>query len=84
MNKIVIWNKKHRDKKEELTLDEFKQKFKTELGVAIKNYIEFENKQVEYLPKCMKKEKDESDFYHDLRWNFNHHSKSEWFIERIR
>ena len=84
MNRIVIWNKKYRDKKEELTLNEFKQKFKAELNVAIQNYIETENKRIEYLPKCMKKEKDENDFYNDLRWNFNQHSQSEWFIERIR
>lgn len=26
---------------------------------------------------------DESDFYFDLQWNFNHHTCSDWYIERL-
>ncbi len=81
---IVILNKKNRNEKEELTLEKFKERFKFELEIAIENFIVSENKKIEYLPKCMKKEKDASDFYFDLRWNFNHYSSSEWFIERIK
>ena len=65
----------------ELTHEEFLSKFYKELQEAFASY----RKSV--LAKSYYKRLDEdtleSDFYHDLQWNFNHLSKSAWYIKKL-
>lgn len=63
----------------ELSLQEFKIRFRKELQVAIESYIKSEKAK----PYYRLHEPSEDDFYFDLRWNFNNFSNSVWFIERM-
>ncbi len=62
-----------------ITLSEFEIKFSKEIEVAFDSY-----KQVELAkPYFNLKNTNESDFYFNLQWNFNHHAYSDWYIERL-
>ena len=62
-----------------ITLSEFEIKFSKEIEVAFDSY-----KQVELeKPYFNLKNTNESDFYFNLQWNFNHHAYSDWYIERL-
>jgi hypothetical protein len=80
--KILLVNKNSKEK-QTLTLEEFKIKFNNELRVAINSYSNSE-KQKKYLPPFQTDFTNyEFEFYFSLRWNFNNHSMSAWYIERI-
>lgn len=84
MQKIILKNKRNNKERLELTLDEFKNKFKKELDTAFNSYKRKEEYKNSMLPAPMQKNINyESDFYFDLRSNFNHNSNSNWYIERI-
>ena len=80
MRKIIL---KHRRKNEklELTLEEFKIKFKNELYQAINTY-KVHNKS--FLPEFCHKGATEQDFWFSLRFNFNNYAICEYYIEQIR
>ena len=62
-----------------ITLSEFKIRFAKEIKTAFESY-----KQTELAKSYFKiKNIDESDFYFDLQWNFNHHACSDWYIEKF-
>ena len=63
----------------ELSLNEFKNRFKKELQTAIECFIKSEKSK----PYFMLHEPTEEDFCFDLRWNFNNFGNSVWYIERM-
>ena len=77
--KLKIRNKRTKECLE-LSLEEFKSKFKQELEFAIEQYTKTE-KNKNFLP-YIKKTDYSSDFYFNLRWNFNSFSNSVWYIEK--
>ena len=80
--KILVKNKRTREQLE-LTLPEFKNKFKAELEIAFDNFKARESRK-DFLPPFLKRKNNyESDFYFSLRWNFNNLQNSNWYIERI-
>lgn len=80
--KIIVKNKRTRELLE-LTLPEFKEKFKVELKTAFDNFEKQENRKNFLLPYVRPNNNFESDFYFSLRWNFNNLQNSNWYIERI-
>lgn len=80
--RIIVKNKRTRELLE-LTLPEFKEKFKAELKTALDNFEKQESRK-NFLPAfCKPNNNFESDFYFSLRWNFNNLQNSNWYIERI-
>ena len=80
--KFIVKNKRTREFLE-LTLSEFKEKFKAELKTALDNFEKQESRK-NFLPPFIKPSNNfESDFYFNLRWNFNNLQNSNWYIERI-
>ncbi|MBR2526841.1 hypothetical protein IKE67_10310 [bacterium] len=81
--KLIIKNRRNNEERLELTLEEFKVKFRNELRSAINTYkVHQESKN--FLPPFIKPTHDyEQDFYFDLRWNFNNNQTSLWYIDRI-
>lgn len=68
----------------ELNMNEFKQRFALELNDAINHYINSQQYRVYLYPVKIKSHTEyESEFCFDLRWNFNNHSNSNWYIERM-
>lgn len=85
MQKLVVKNKCNRNDVQELSLDEFKEKFKNEIRVALENYSGHEEYKSTLRPPFLNRNKDyESDFYFDLRTNFNFNTTSNWYIDRIK
>lgn len=82
--KIIIRNKRKFDDKQELTLEEFKIKFRSELQSAI-NIYKLDNERKDMIkPPFMHINTDyEEDFYRDLRWNFNNNSNGVFYIDKI-
>lgn len=81
--KYIVKNKRTGEKLK-LTLEEFKIKFRMELQQAFNNYKNQEKQKNLLLPPFMHKNRNyESDFYFDLRWNFNNYQTSLWYIDRI-
>lgn len=75
---MILKNKRTRETLN-ITLPEFKTRFAKEIKAAFKSY-----KQTELAKPYFKiKNVDESDFYFDLQWNFNHHACSDWYIEKF-
>ena len=77
--KIIIRNRRNYEDKQELTISEFKIKFSKELSSALRKQKDmikplFMNINTDY----------KSEFYSDLRWNFNTNSNSKWYIDRIK
>lgn len=62
-----------------LARSEFYTKFAKEIKAALESYLQTENAK----PYFKINQPDESDFYFDLQWNFNHFGMSNWYIERI-
>lgn len=85
MRKIIIKNRRTNKDKQELSFDEFKIKFKNELHSAIQVYSHDREQKDMLKPPFMRLNPNyESDFYQDLRWNFNTNSQSEWYIDKIQ
>ena len=83
MNKIILKNRRTNESRQ-LSLEEFKNEFRMELTQAYNNYKNQEEQKDMLLPPFMHKNRNyQSDFYFDLRWNFNNHQTSLWYIERI-
>lgn len=84
MRKIIIKDRRNNKDKQELTLEEFKTKFKTELNSAIEVYSHDQQRKGMLNPPFMHSDIDyESDFYRDLRWNFNNNAQSVYYIDKI-
>lgn len=84
MRKIIVKNRRNYKECLELTLDEFKAKFKNELQTAINSYKAHEESK-NFLPPFVKPTPNyERDFYFSLRWNFNTNSNSNWYIDKIQ
>lgn len=84
MRKIIIKDRRNNKDKLELALDEFKTKFKNELHSAIQVYIHDKKQKDMLKPPFMNLNKDyESDFYRDLRWNFNNNAQTNYYIDKI-
>lgn len=65
----------------ELSNQEFKARFAKEIEEAFDSY-----KQTVLAKPSFKTYSNfeiQGDFYFDLQWNFNNHSNSNWYIERI-
>ncbi len=61
-----------------LTRSEFYTKFAKEIQTALEGYLRTENSK----PYFKTNKPDESDFYFDLQWNFNHFGMSNWYIDK--
>jgi len=82
--KIIVKNKRNNKEKLELTIDEFKTKFKIELNSAFNSYKRLCEYKKSLLPPFMHKNVDyKSEFYYRLRENFNLNSNSVWYIDKI-
>ena len=81
---IIVKNKRTGEVVD-LPLHQFKITFQKELQQALISYSA--NERQKDLIKPLSFWKDigcyKSDFYFDLRWNFNNYANSEWYIERI-
>ena len=68
----------------ELNMKEFKQRFALELNDAINHYINAQQYRIYLYPIKIKSHTEyESEFYFNLRWNFNNFGNSNWYIERM-
>lgn len=84
MRKIIIKDRRNNKDKQELTIEEFKAKFKMDLNSAIKVYSQDQQRKDMLKPPFKHSDKDyESDFYRDLRWNFNNNAQSVYYIDKI-
>ncbi|MCD7780100.1 MAG: hypothetical protein LUE64_03910 [Candidatus Gastranaerophilales bacterium] len=82
--KIIVKNKRRINEQQELTLTEFKKQYNRELALAFESYKKLCVSKNMVLPPYMQKNTNyETDFYFDLRTNFNLHSNSIWYIDRI-
>ncbi len=65
----------------DIPYSEFRKKFAKEIQDAFESFKRTE------LNKTFYKFKDDNlieiNFYFDIRWNFNHFGKSNWFIEQL-
>ena len=83
--KIIIRNRRNYEDKQELTISEFKIKFRKELNSALQIYTNNRKQKDMIKPLFMNINTDyKSEFYSDLRWNFNTNSNSKWYIDRIK
>ena len=80
MNKTILRNKRTRQTLE-MNYFEFNKRFAKEIQIAFENYQKTEASKRLYMLDCC--DYIESDFYFDLRWNFNNFSNSVWYIEKI-
>lgn len=83
--KIIVRSRQDFNDKLELTLEEFKAKFSKELRSAINTFIHQEQKKDWLQPwKLSNLNKNyEHEFYQDLRWNFNHHARTLYYIDKF-
>ena len=83
--KIIIRNRRNYEDKQELTISEFKINFSKELSSALQIYTNNRKQKDMIKPLFMNINTDyKSEFYSDLRWNFNTNSNSKWYIDRIK
>jgi len=84
MSEITMKNRRT-GKTLKIPLQKFKIRFQKELQQALLKYSSHERQKDLIKPWLRwKPAKDyKSDFYFDLRWNFNSYAISEWYIERI-
>ena len=75
---MILKNKRTRERIQ-LSYTEFQVKFAKEIQTALESYIKTENAK----PYFKINKTPESDFYFDLRWNFNHFCISDWYIVKI-
>ena len=81
--KIIVRNRRDYNEKYELTLEEFKVKFRNELATAIQVYTHQQEQKDMLKPPFMQLNTDYThDFYQDLRWNFNNHAPTNYYIEK--
>lgn len=85
MKKIIIRHRNNYNDKQELTLEEFKAKFRNELTSAINTYTHHnQQKDMLQLWKLSNLNKDyRAEFYQDLRWNFNNNAATPYYIDSI-
>ena len=75
--KIIIRNRRNYEDKQELTISEF--------SSALQIYTNNRKQKDMIKPLFMNINTDyKSEFYSDLRWNFNTNSNSKWYIDRIK
>ncbi len=79
----IIVNNKRTSEQLVLSLDEFKEKFKTEFMRSYQGYIRHETSKTEMFPAFMQKNYTEADFMLSFAWNFNNYANSEWYIRAI-
>jgi len=75
--KIIIKNRRNHNETLELTLEEFKVKFRNELRQAINSYTahqESKNLFIKPTPDY------EQDFYLSLTFNFNNYAQTQYYI----
>ena len=77
---MILTNQRTREELE-LTHAEFLSKFYKELQEAFASYRKSALAKSYY--KHLDKDTLESDFYHDLQWNFNRLSNSAWYIKKL-
>ena len=81
--KIIVKNRRNNNEKYELTLEEFKAKFRNELTTAINSYTHQQEQKALLKPPFMHTNPDyKQDFYQDLRWNFNNYAPTNYYIEK--
>ena len=78
---MIVKNKRTKEKLE-LTEDEFKKRFAKEIQASLESYKRSVLAKPTFLP-FKTNNNIERDFYFNLRWNFNNHGISNWYIERI-
>ncbi len=84
MGKIIIKDRRNHAYEQELTLEEFNTRFKNELYSAIQIYSKDQMKKDTLKPPFAKQNNNyESDFYQDLRWNFNNNARTNYYIDKI-
>ena len=82
--KIIIRNRRDYNEVEELSLEEFKIKFRNELSSAIQVYSHDQERKDMLKPHFMNLNNDyKADFYRNLRWNFNNNAQTVYYIDRI-
>ena len=77
---MILCNQRTREELE-LTHAEFLSKFYKELQEAFASYRKSALAKSYY--KHLDEDTLESDFYHDLQWNFNNLSNSVWYIKKM-
>ena len=75
---MILKNKRTRETLE-ITDSEFKKRFAKEINDAFESY----KKTVLAKPYFKMNNNIEGDFYFNLRWNFNNHGISNWYIEKM-
>lgn len=84
MRKIIIKNRQNNKNRQEMTLEEFKIKFKRELHSAIQIFARDRKRKNMLKPSHLSLNKNyELEFYQDLRWNFNNNAQSIYYIDKI-
>ena len=74
---MIVKNKRTKETLD-ITAAEFNKKFAKEINDALESY-----KRTVLAKPYFKINNDiEGDFYFDLRWNFNNHSNSNWYIDK--
>ena len=78
--KLIIKNRRNNEERLELTLEEFKVKFRNELNAAINSYKAHQESK-NFLPPFIKPTPDyEQDFYMSLQFNFNNYAQTQYYI----
>ena len=78
--KLIIKNRRNNEERIELTLEEFKVKFRNELHSAINTYKAHQESK-NFLPPFIKPTPDyEQDFYMSLQFNFNNYAQTQYYI----
>ena len=80
MRKFIIRNRRNHSEVKEMSETEFKSEFANDIKMAIEEFIRQENRNYNIHWKTPATE---SDFYFDIRTNFNNNSRSNYFIDRI-
>lgn len=78
---MILKNKRTRETLE-ITESEFKKKFAKEIKDSLESYKRSVLAKPTFLPFKINNNI-ESDYYFNLRFNFNNHGISNWYIERI-
>lgn len=78
---MILKNKRTRETLE-ITETEFKKRFSKEINASLESYKRTVMAKPTFHPFKIKNDI-ERDFYFNLRWNFNNHGISNWYIERM-
>ena len=83
--KIIVRNRRNFNDMQELTLEEFKIKFRNELSSAINTFTHHKRQKDMIKPPFMTLNADyRAEFYQNLRWNFNNNAQTPYYIDRIK